>query len=103
MSWIHVDDVAALYIEALTNEAWAGAYNATAPAPARMAELCARMGAQLGRPSWLPVPDFAVRGLLGEGATVVLDGQKVLPQRAQAEGFAFRYPDLDRALTNLLG
>lgn len=45
----------------------------------------------MGRPSWLPVPDFALQTLLGEGATVVLEGQRVLPARTQAAGFRFRW------------
>lgn len=44
-------------------------------------------GTIMGRPSWLPVPDFALQTLLGEGASVVLEGQRVLPARTQAAGF----------------
>lgn len=49
----------------------AGVINGTAPNPVRMAEMCDRLGAILGRPSWLPVPEFALKAILGEGATVV--------------------------------
>lgn len=55
------------------------------------------------RNSWLPVPEFAVSALLGEGAAVVLEGQRVLPARAQAAGFEFKYPDLSAALRQVLG
>lgn len=48
-----------------------GVINGTAPNPVRLAELCDRLGHVLGRPSWLPVPDFALKAVLGEGATVV--------------------------------
>jgi hypothetical protein len=53
--------------------------------------------------SWLPVPEFAVSALLGEGAAVVLEGQRVLPARAQAAGFEFKYPELSAALRQVLG
>lgn len=48
-----------------------GVINGTAPNPVRLAEMCEQLGSVLGRPSWLPVPDVAVKALLGEGATVV--------------------------------
>ena len=50
-----------LYLEAVTNNKFNGVYNATAPNPVRMAELCSSLGTTLGRPSWLPVPDFALQ------------------------------------------
>lgn len=89
-------------VEALRSDRYKGAYNGVAPRPVTMAQLCSAVGGILGKPSWLPVPDFAVSGLLGEGAKVVLEGQRVLPSRAQAEGFRFRYGDIDGALRHLL-
>jgi uncharacterized protein len=67
-----------------------------------MAQLCSGVGSVLGRPSWLPVPDFALTTLLGEGAQVVLEGQRVLPARTQAAGFQFKYTELADALRSLL-
>ncbi len=55
------DDLVNLYMLALTSPAFSGVYNATAPNPVRMAELCASLGNVLGRPSWLPVPEFALQ------------------------------------------
>jgi uncharacterized protein len=66
-----------------------------------MKELAKGLGRALHRPSWMPVPAFAVRAMFGEGATVVLDGQRVLPKRALALGFPFRFVKLDDALANL--
>ncbi|KAL6764283.1 epimerase family protein slr1223-like protein [Haematococcus lacustris] len=102
MSWIHRDDLVDLIITALSNQAYSGVYNATAPKPVMMSELCSQLGGIMGRPSWLPVPDFALQTLLGEGATVVLEGQKVLPARTQAQGFNFKYNDVGAALKNIL-
>lgn len=55
------DDLVGLIVEALDNSSFSGVYNATAPSPVRMSELCASLGSALGRPSWLPVPDFAIQ------------------------------------------
>lgn len=56
----------------------------------------------MGRPSWLPVPDFALTTLLGEGASVVLDGQKVLPTKTQQAGFKYKYSEIGDALRSVL-
>lgn len=79
-----------------------GVYNGTAPNPVRMGEMCAELGNILGRPSWLPVPGFALQTLLGEGAMVVLEGQKVLPGRATEAQFQFQYSDIRSALRSLV-
>ncbi|EFN59354.1 hypothetical protein CHLNCDRAFT_10342, partial [Chlorella variabilis] len=101
-SWIHRDDVTAMVLEAIRNDSWQGVYNATAPNPVRMGELCSALGSVMGRPSLVPVPDFALRTLLGEGASVVLEGQRVVPTRAQDAGFKFRYTQVGDALRNVL-
>ena len=67
-----------------------------------MSELCSSLGNIMGRPSWLPVPDFALQTLLGEGASVVSEGQRVLPARTQQQGFAYKYSDVDSALRQIL-
>jgi hypothetical protein len=59
-----------LIIEAIKKPSYSGVYNGTAPKPVTMAQLCSSVGGVLGRPSWLPVPDFAITTLLGEGAQV---------------------------------
>lgn len=79
-SWIHRDDLVGLITEALRNPKYSGVVNGTAPNPVRFAEFCEQVAKATNRPNLLPVPGFVVRILLGEGATVVLDGQKVLPK-----------------------
>jgi uncharacterized protein (TIGR01777 family) len=101
-SWIHLDDVVQLILLALTHQEMQGVYNATAPNPVKMAELSQTMGNVMHRPSWLPVPEFAIEALLGDGAIVVLEGQKVLPKRTLAWGFEYQYPNLLPALTQIL-
>uniref|UniRef100_A0ACD5XA72 Uncharacterized protein n=1 Tax=Avena sativa TaxID=4498 RepID=A0ACD5XA72_AVESA len=97
-SWIHLDDLVELIYESIKNPAYRGVINGTAPNPVRLAEMCDRLGQVVGRPSWLPVPELALKAVLGEGATVVLDGQKVLPVRANQLGFSYRYPYVRDAL-----
>ncbi|CAM6115069.1 unnamed protein product [Calypogeia fissa] len=101
-SWVHRDDLVSLIMEALVNPAYDGVINGTAPNPVRFTELCDRLGAVLGRPSWLPVPEFALKAILGEGASVVLEGQRVLPKRAQELGFRFKYQYVTDALKAIL-
>jgi len=101
-SWIHRDDLVSLIIAALEQEDKRGTFNATAPNPVRMNELCQTLGAIMKRPSWLPVPSFALEMLLGDGAKVVLEGQQVLPQQTLAAGFLYQYPTIQAALKEIL-
>jgi uncharacterized protein (TIGR01777 family) len=101
-SWIHLDDIVGLIIQALTKPTMEGVYNATAPQPVRMNDLSTTMGNVMNRPSWLPVPGFAIEAILGDGAKVVLEGQKVLPKRTLESGFEYQYPNLQSALTQIL-
>ncbi|ARV61966.1 TIGR01777 family protein [Nostocales cyanobacterium HT-58-2] len=101
-SWIDLNDVVNLILQALKKPEMQGVYNATAPHPVRMAELSQTMGKVMNRPSWLPVPAFAIEALLGDGAMVVLEGQQVLPKRTLDSGFKYTYPDLEPALARIL-
>jgi uncharacterized protein len=102
-SWIHRDDVVKLIIAALTDTQMQGVYNATAPNPVTMDSFAQTLGTVMNRPSWLPVPNFALEALLGEGAIVVLQGQQVIPTQTLARGFEFEYPTLQPALAAILG
>jgi hypothetical protein len=101
-SWIHRDDLVNLILEALSRKDIEGVFNATAPNPVRMTELCQTIGETLNRPCWLPVPSFALEAYLGEGAKVVLEGQQVLPKRTTNYGFKYRYPTVKQALAEIL-
>ncbi|RPH86478.1 MAG: TIGR01777 family protein [Chroococcales cyanobacterium metabat2.561] len=101
-SWIHRDDLINLIIYCLDRQGISGTFNATAPNPVRMKEFCQILGEVMKRPSWLPVPDFALEILLGEGAKIVLEGQEVLPKATQAIGFDYRYPNLEAALEEIV-
>ena len=101
-SWIHIDDLVSLIIAALERPDMSGIYNATAPNPVTMAGFCDNLGTVINRPSWLPVPGFALELLLGEGAQVVLEGQQVLPKRTLETGFTYQYPELQAALQEVI-
>lgn len=101
-SWIHVDDLVSLILEALTKSEINGVYNGTAPNPVTMADLSQTLGEVMNRPSWLPVPGFAIEALLGDGAIVVLEGQQVLPKRTVETGFEYKYSNLQSALRQIL-
>ncbi|NEP51572.1 MAG: TIGR01777 family protein [Moorea sp. SIO3C2] len=101
-SWIHRDDLVNLIIAALTRPDMEGIFNATAPNPVLMSELCKAIGDVLNRPSWLPVPSVALEALLGEGAVVVLEGQQVLPKRTTSYGWEYQYPTVKQALVEIL-
>jgi uncharacterized protein len=101
-SWIHRDDLVKMIIAAIEDPQMQGVYNATAPNPVTMTDFAATLGTVMNRPSWLPVPNFALEALLGEGAIVVLQGQQVVPTHPLAQGFEFQYPTLKPALAAIL-
>lgn len=98
MSWIHIEDLASMYVEALKNNSVKGVLNGTAPYPATNAQFSKVMGKVLKRPAILPAPSFAVQLALGEMSQIVLEGQKVLPLKFKEINFRFRYPTLEMAL-----
>ncbi len=101
MSWIQLEDVIGLILFLLEHPDARGAINVTAPNSVTMNEFCKSLGDVLNRPSWAPVPTFALRLLLGEMADMLLTGQRVLPAQAQKLGYTFKYPTLREALEAL--
>lgn len=101
MSWIERDDLIALILWAIDTPSARGIYNATAPHPVTSREFARSLGRALHRPAILPTPGFALRLLFGRMADeMLLAGQRVVPARATAEGFVFRYPEIDAALAH---
>lgn len=95
-SWIHIEDLVGIYLLALDGAD--GALNATAPNPVTNAAFTKALGDALHRPTFLPVPTFALRAMLGEGADALINGQRVVPARPLELGYAFRYPTIEAAL-----
>jgi uncharacterized protein (TIGR01777 family) len=102
LPWIHVDDLVALYLKALDDPSWEGAYNGAAPTPVTNKAFSKALGRALHRPAVAPVPGFALRVLYGDMAEIVTGGQRAVPERPLAGGFTFRHPDLDAALADAL-
>ncbi len=100
--WIHIDDYIAALAFLLENDKTRGVFNISAPQPVPNRQFAATLGRVLRRPSWLPTPRFAMQLALGEVSTVVLDGQNAVPAALQQAGFAFKYPELEPALRDLL-
>lgn len=101
--WIHIADEVAAIRFLIENDAASGPFNLTAPFPITNAEFSHLLGQQLRRPSLMPAPEFALRLLFGEMATVILDGQRAIPKRLLQLGFRFRFPEAGPALRDLLG
>jgi uncharacterized protein len=102
MSWIHISDVAALFFHAARERSLAGPVNAASPFPIRNRDFTRILADTVRRPALLVAPSFFLKPLLGDQASLVFDSQRVLPKRALATGFQFRFPHLEDALVSLL-
>ena len=96
MSWIHRSDLCALITNALIDKKYSGVFNAVAPKPVLMKDFSQTLGNCLNRPNLLPVPGAVLKILLGDGAKVVLEGQKVVSSKLK--NFKFKYPLLEKAI-----
>ncbi len=108
LSWIHLDDIVGIFLMALDRQDAQGPINGTAPNPVRNAEFARTLSSVLWRPYapqrfFLPFgpPNFVLELLLGQAAQVLTTGQKVLPKKAEALGYQFRFPALLEALRAL--
>jgi uncharacterized protein len=102
VSWIHRRDHIGLIKWALTTPGVSGPVNAVAPEAVMMNRFCDALGRVLHRPSWLPVPGFALHMALGELGTIMTTGQRVIPAKALSRGYVFQYPKLEPALRAIM-
>jgi uncharacterized protein (TIGR01777 family) len=102
LSWIHIEDVVGLILHAIHEPSIKGPLNAVAPHPVKMEEFGKTISTVHNKPHWLPAPSFALKAMLGEMSILVLEGQKVLPQKAQDSDYQFTYNHLEDALTDIL-
>ena len=79
-----------------------GPVNLTSPDPVMNMIFAKNLGKILHRPSWFPIPSFLLRMILGEMASVILEGQRALPEKLLSAGFTFTYPTIETALTEIL-
>jgi uncharacterized protein (TIGR01777 family) len=102
LSWIHHADLTGLFLLALDRADAVGPINGTAPNPVVNREFGKILGRVLHRPSLVWTPGLALRVLVGEAASVIVTGQRVLPKRALELGYSLQYPTLEAALTQIL-
>lgn len=100
--WIHLDDEVGIILHALEEKSYQGPVNLTAPNPVTNAEMTRLFAKQFKRPTFIPPPAFALKLIMGDLSTIVLDSQRVIPKVAQDNGYHFKHPTLEEALVSLL-
>lgn len=98
-SWIHLDDAVAIYLDAV--DRLDGPVNAVAPNPVRNGDFTTALAHAVHRPALARVPEFALRLILGDGAVVATQGQRVIPERVLAFGYRFKFTEIGSALSDL--
>lgn len=101
-SWIHMEDLCEAFVFLIKHPDIIGPVNVCSPGPVRNKELAKSLGKALGKPSFLKAPGFLVKLVLGEFGSVVLKGQRVIPDRLLSHDFKFRYMDIDDALADII-
>jgi uncharacterized protein len=101
--WIHIEDIADIFRHAIFTASLAGAVNGAAPEPATNSEFTRQLARALHRPAFFPVPEMALRALMGEMSEVLFVSQRVVPAAALASAYDFIFPSLAQALDDLLG
>jgi len=102
LPWVHLADVVGAMRFLIDRDDAAGPFNLCAPDPPSNAEFGRAVGRVLGRPAFMPAPAPAMRLLFGEMASVLLEGQRTVPERLIEAGYRFRFPALEPALRDLL-
>ena len=103
MSWVHMKDYVAMVLRLLRDPHTAGPYNMAAPQPVTNAEFTATLAAALHRPALFVAPAILLKLGMGERASLLLEGQRVLPRKMEAAQYRFAFTNLADALRDLLG
>ena len=101
MSWIHLNDLVKILIQSLSDERISGPVNAVSPNPVSNSQFSKTLGYILGKPAFMPAPAFALKLAMGELSSIVLDSQRVYPEKLKSIGFNFDFPDLAAALSDV--
>lgn len=99
--WIHMQDLCRGINFAIENKELEGAFNLNAPNPVTMKQFAEALGDHLNRPSMFKVPDVALKLILGEAAQPITNSLRLRPKKIQQQGFEFRFPHLDGALSDI--
>jgi len=100
-SWIHMDDLMGIF-KIIIDKQLTGIFNATSPQPVSNYTFTKALGKALRRPTILPVPEFALRIMYGEAASVLIDSKEVYPKKIREEGYRFLYSDIEEALEEIV-
>lgn len=103
MSWVHINDYVAMTLRLLRDDQTSGPYNMAAPQPVTNAEFTAALAAALHRPALFAAPAALLKLVMGERASLLLDGQRVLPGKMTKENYRFAFANLADALHDLFG
>lgn len=101
LSWIHIKDVVGGIMFAIENKQLSGPVNFSAPEPVIMDQFGKTLAKVINRPHWMPVPSVMLKLLLGEMSILVLEGQRVLPEKLLSAGYVFLFPHLQDALNDI--
>lgn len=101
MSWIHLEDLARLFIHILNNPSISGPVNGVAPTPVTNKEFSFELAKSLGRNLFFPVPSIMLKIILGEMSAIVLESQKVSSKKAQDLGFKFKFGAIKEAFEEI--
>jgi hypothetical protein len=102
MGWVHIEDYVAMVLRLLHDGQMCGPYNMAAPQPVTNAEFTASLAAALRRPAFFIAPATLLKLAMGESASLLLEGQRVVPKKMESAGYRFVFPALNDALNNLL-
>jgi len=100
--WIHIEDIVGIFRHAIFTSSLAGPLNGAAPEAVTNSEFTRELARAVHRPAFMPVPETALRVLMGEMSDVLLAGQRIVPAVALASGYEFRHPSLAPALADLM-
>ena len=102
-SWVHIDDLVAMFVRAIAGDDLEGAFNAVSPHPVLQREFSRALASAMHRPHFVPpVPTWALRLWFGEAAEALMASHRVVPERLEDEGFTFSHPHLEGALSSAL-
>ncbi len=102
LSWVHIEDYAAMVLKLLRDDQMHGPYNMSAPNPVTNAEFTATLAAALQRPVFLVAPAAILKLAMGESASMLLEGQRALPRKMEVAHYRFAFPTLAEALRDLV-
>ncbi len=101
-SWIHIDDLVSAILFILENPETKGPVNFSAPNPVRNKDFAKALGKAIKRPSFMSVPSFMIRLMMGELGTSLLNSQRLSPGKLTKYGFKFQHPNISSALSEIL-